>query len=71
MPWAETGRWWVWEWLFSRYCWYRHFCGGHWEQWWNEATCSEMWFQMDRCSLLSEQYRPPCCKDLFGCEDHE
>jgi hypothetical protein len=70
MPWAETGRWWVWEWLFSRYRWYRRLCGGHWEKWRNEATRSEMWFQMDRCSL-PDRYRPPCCRGLFACEDHE
>jgi hypothetical protein len=68
MPWAKTDRWWFWDYLFARFRWYRRLCGGHWEWWYNDATWSHMWFQMDRCSR-ADDYRPPCCFGRPHCED--
>lgn len=70
MPWLKTRRpWWA-EWLFSRFRWYRRWCGGHWEQWFNEVTRSYMWDQFDRCSR-PDDYRPPCCMGSpVACEQH-
>lgn len=75
MPWAPYGRFpWdrhnrVFVVLFSRYAWYRRWCGGHWEEWANDATKTEMWFLMDACSRPTD-YRPPCCFGSPICEDH-
>lgn len=60
---------WFWDWLFSGYQWYRRWCGGHWEQWWNDCTHSLMWFQVSRCYMDCIS-RPPCCFGKPICENY-
>lgn len=66
---ADTGRWWIWDYLFSRFAWYRRRCGGHWERWFNGLTGTLVWFQTDGCNKATG-YRPPCCFGRSACEDY-
>ncbi len=61
---------WFVSWLFNRYRWFRRWCGGHWECWYNDLTKTDMWFEMSECTLPSG-WRPPCCMGSPTCEDYK
>ncbi len=57
--------------LFSRFRWYRKWCGGHWEQWYVAVVDCTVWFQVDRCfNDGAVRPAPLCCGSPLECEDH-
>lgn len=60
--------------LFNNYLWYRRWCGGHWECWWNDVCHSFMWDRLKECTQTAVNkergVRPPCCYGTPHCEDY-
>ena len=63
-----TDRWWVLDYLFDRFRWYRRRCGGHWEQWYIDVVHADIWHNRRKCHR--EIGRPPCAFGTPVCEDY-
>lgn len=50
---------------------YRKWWGGHWELWWVECgVYSEIWHDVERCSLETKEHPYPCLKGTPVCEHY-
>lgn len=71
---ASNRPWWM-DAMFSKRVWYRKWCGGHWENWWNDLTKSFIWERVPECTQLEHNVvrdiRPPCCYGTPLCEEYE
>ena len=65
---SEIYRWWLLDYLFDRFRWYRRMCGGHWERWYNDVTHSDIWHNRRGCHVSIG--RPACSFGTPICEDY-
>lgn len=50
---------------------YRKWWGGHWELWWIDVpVCSEIWHDVDKCSLETKERPNVLMRGTPECEDY-
>lgn len=58
---------------FSRYEWFRKWCGGHWELWYIDVIHSQQWVPVNLCIYFTKdtfEDRPPLATGRPICEHH-
>lgn len=54
--------------MLGEYRWFRRWVGGHWERWWVDYVCADLWHSVERCERETGIRPTSVCRGAPTCE---